>query len=314
VVARILRQVPPKPSAAAPADEGPLEDTPLWRRTRWGIALLASPRAIGWSHEPTSALPPRPPASTSRTTFVAQRIWKALQFFVLYDACNLYVRWNMMFHADGPGWTADGWVWRALAAAGWAFNVYSAMMLGSSLLSAGCVACGLSDPEEWPPLFGGPRETWTIRRFWGRAWHQLMRTFLSSHAKYLAHQVLRLAPGSNASAYMQLFTAFAISGAIHHGTETMALRHSGGGGALVFFMLQPCAIMLEDFLIFVAKKVGFKPGWMARLVGYAWTWTWLALSLPGWQVPLVRGGMMEDGLPVSLLLGLWRGEWVLSQR
>jgi hypothetical protein len=72
--------------------------------------------------------------------------------------------------------------------------------------------------------------------------------------------------------------------------------------------------MVEDFVIFVAKKAGFRDGRLARLVGYAWTWAWFALTLPGWQMPLVRAGMMEEALPVSLLLGLWRGEWVLRAR
>jgi hypothetical protein len=166
-VQRELRQVPLRPPTNAAVTEGPIENAPLWRRIRWAIALLNSPRGIGWAHEPTSALPAHPPLGISRPTFVVQRLWKAVQFFILHDACNLHVRWNTMFHPDGPDWTADGWGWRAVAAAGWGFSAYSAMMLGTSLLSAGSVACGLSDPEEWPPLFAGPREAWSIRNFWG---------------------------------------------------------------------------------------------------------------------------------------------------
>ncbi|KAJ6514288.1 membrane bound O-acyl transferase family-domain-containing protein [Mycena vitilis] len=311
-VQRTLCQVPLKGAAAAPAiEEGPIEDASLWRRTRWAFALLNSPRGVGWAHEPTSALPAHPPAGTPRATFVAQRLWKAMQFFLLHDACNLHVRWNAMYRPDGAGWTADGWIWRGVVTAGWGLSAYSALMLGTSLLSAGSVACGLSEPEEWPPLFGGPREAWTIRKFWGRGWHQLMRRFVSVHGKFLAQRVLKLSPGGNPSAYVQLYTAFLLSAAVHYGAETMALRH-WGGGAFVFFMLQPCAITLEDFLIFLAKNAGLRAGWWVHVMGYAWTWTWFALTLPAWQVPLVRAGLMEESLPVSLLMGVWRGEWVLQ--
>ncbi|KAJ7645152.1 hypothetical protein DFH06DRAFT_1136616 [Mycena polygramma] len=329
-VQRTLHQVPLKAAAAAPAvDEGPIENASLWWCTRWAFSLLNSPRGVGWVHEPTSALPAHPPAGTPHATFVAQRLWKAMQFFILHDACNLHVCWNAMYPPDGPAWTADGWIWRGVVTAGWGLSAYSALMLGTSLLSAGSVACGLSDPEEWPPLFGGPREAWTIRRFGGasshpysvvphsltasfrRAWHQLMRRFVSVHGKFLAQRVLKLSPGGNPSAYVQLYTAFLLSAAVHYGAETMALRH-WGGGALVFFMLQPCAITLEDFLIFLAKKAGLRAGWWAHVMGYAWTWAWFAWTLPGWQVPLVCVGLIEESLPVSLLLGLWRGEWLLQ--
>ncbi|KAJ7768577.1 hypothetical protein DFH07DRAFT_954469 [Mycena maculata] len=107
----------------------------------------------------------------------------------------------------------------------------------------GSVALGFSRPEEWPPLFGGPREAWTIHRFWGylrcqylvlgltnsydRARPQLMRWIVSVHGKYLTHNSrLRLPPGGNASVYVQLCTAFAMSAALHYGAETMAHSHA----------------------------------------------------------------------------------------
>ncbi|KAJ7030352.1 membrane bound O-acyl transferase family-domain-containing protein [Mycena alexandri] len=271
-VQRELRQVPVKPDSA-------IEHAPLLRRLRWALDLFHSPRGVGWAHEPTTTLPPHPQAGTGRGKFVAHRLWKALQFFVLFDLCNLHMYMNTM---------------------------YPSLMLLSSILSVGSVACHLSNPEDWPPLFASPLEAWTIRRFWGRAWHQLMRRFVSTHGKYLAHQILRLPPGGNPSAYVQLYTAFAISAWVHYLAETMALRH-WQGGALVFFMLQPLAITLEDFLIFLARRTGFRGGSAARLAGYAWTWAWLALSLPVWQMPLVRAGLMDkEAMPVSLLLEMWQ--------
>ncbi|KAK7036140.1 MBOAT-2 domain-containing protein [Favolaschia claudopus] len=320
---RTLHRVPLNRRADSPdvkENSANIADASLWQRLKWSIALLSSPRGIGWSHDPTHALPPRPSPDTSRTSFVLTRLWTAFGFFVLNDACNIYMSWNTMYHVDGPEWTACGWGWRALAGAGWAINIYSSMMLNSSLLSAGCVALGISSPREWPALYGGPKEAYTVRRFWGRAWHQLMRSFLTSHGKFVSNTILRLPPGNLAS-YLQLYIAFAISGLIHHAGDAMAMRNGiRGGGSVTFFMLQACAITFEDFLIFLGKKTfkadsdlrKVKKSWVGlRLVGYVWTWWWLALTLPGWLMPQVRGGLMDgQGLPVSLLLGIWRGEWV----
>ncbi|KAF7341689.1 MBOAT-2 domain-containing protein [Mycena sanguinolenta] len=294
-VQRTLRQVP--------ASKAPIENASLWRRTRWAISLLLSPRGVGWAHEPTTALPAHPAAGTSRVTFIAQRLWKTLLFFLVHDAANLHVQYNTMFRADGPGWRADGWAWRAVIVLSWALSTYSSMMMTSNILSIVGVASGLSRPEDWPAFFGAPHEAYTIRKMWG---------FVSTHGKYLAQDVLGLRSGSNASSYVQLFTAFALSASIHYGAETMALR-SWDGGALVFFMLQPCMITVEDFLLFAARKAGMREGPMVRRLGYLWVWAWFTLTLPIWEEPLVRAGQMEEGIQFSILMGLWRGEWVLKQ-
>jgi len=290
--------------------EQSIETASIWRRTRWAVALLLSPRGVGWAHEPTTVLPARAPAGTSRAAFVVQSLRRALMFFIIHDACNLHVRWNPMFHADGPGWRADGLAWRAVVVMSWGLGAYTSLLLRGTLLGAVCVACGVSEPEEWPPLLGPLGEAYTIRKFWGRVWHQIIRRFVTTHGKFLAHRVLKLRPGTNPSAYVQLYTAFAISAALHYAAETMALR-SWHGGALVFFMLQACAITLEDFLIFVGWSAGIRGGFAMRMVGYAWVCAWFTVTLPVWEEPLVSAGLMHEGLSVSVLLGLWRGEWVL---
>ncbi|KAJ7804165.1 membrane bound O-acyl transferase family-domain-containing protein [Mycena olivaceomarginata] len=316
-VQRTLRQVPPTRTRTVltknknDKDKEPIENESVWRRTRWALALLFSPRGVSWAHEPTTVLPAHPPASTSRLAFIARRLLTAFLLFIVHDAANLHVRWNPMFRADGPGWTADGWGWRALVVIGWAVSSYTIMFLIATIISVVGVACRLSYPEEWPPFFGSPGDAYTIRQLWGRAWHQLMRRFVTTHGKFFAHRVLCLRPGTNASSYVQLFTAFALSASVHHGAEVMALR-SYGGGAFTFFMLQPCAIMLEDFVLYVARSAGLKDRFAVRLVGYAWVWAWFTLTLPVWQGPLGQAGHTEEGLPVSVLMGVWRGVWVLS--
>ncbi|KAJ6602301.1 membrane bound O-acyl transferase family-domain-containing protein, partial [Mycena sp. CBHHK59/15] len=309
-VQRELHQVPPSPSPPAPP---PLATAPLGRHIAWGVDLFLSPRGVGWTHAPLSALPTPPRAGMPRAAFVARQLARAAGFFLLHDAAALHVRWNGVYRAHGVGLAGAGWAARTLGVAGWGLAAYSAMMLAWCVVSAAGAAVGLGAPERWVPLFGGPREAWSIRKFWGRAWHQLVRRFVSAHGKHLAHRVLHLQPGSNASSYVQLYTAFLISALIHYFAETMALRH-WRGGALRFFLLQAGAITVEDFLVFLARKTPFvrAPRRVVWAAGYAWTLAWFTLSLPGWQDPLNAAGQMDKPLPVSVWMGLWRGEWVLG--
>ncbi|KAJ7869728.1 hypothetical protein B0H14DRAFT_2345926, partial [Mycena olivaceomarginata] len=162
-VQRTLRRVPPN-RTTAPKEI--IENASLWHRTRWAVVLLNSPRGVGWTHEPT-VLPAHSVAGTSRAVFIVQRLWKALQLFIIHDASNLHQRWNPMFTSDGPGWRADGWMWRAIVVTGWCLSSYSIISLVATAVNVVNVACGLWRPEEWPPFFGSPADAYTIRRLWG---------------------------------------------------------------------------------------------------------------------------------------------------
>jgi hypothetical protein len=130
------------------------------------------------------------------------------------------------------------------------------------------------------------------------------------HGKYIAHNILRLTPGSNISRYVQLYASFLISGTIHYLAETMALCH-WGGRAMHFFISQAVAITIEGLIISLGKRGGIQAGRGVRLVGYAWTLWWFSLCMPMWQDPLIYAGATDDGLPVSLVMGLFRGQWLL---
>lgn len=95
---------------------------------------------------------------------------------------------------------------------------------------------------------------------------------LSSHGKFLAHRVLGFPPGSNPSAYVQLYTAFFLSGLIHYGADYAMLRH-WGGGAMRFFLLQAVVITFEDGAIHLAKKNGIS-GLLVEVL-----WVYLGLGL-----------------------------------
>lgn len=105
--------------------------------------------------------------------------------------------------------------------------------------------------------------------------------------------MLGLTRGSLASGYIQLYTAFLISGIMHYLPEYMALRH-WGGGALLFFPLQAVAITFEEGVQAVGRRLGITSSWKWKAVGYFWVWSWFAFCLPIWQDPLLHAGVFEE--------------------
>ncbi|CAK5284958.1 unnamed protein product [Mycena citricolor] len=279
----------------------PIETQSVFERLRWALSLWLSPRGVGWSHEPTSVLAPAPARGTSRLRFLlGTQLPRGLALLIIHDAANLYTRANALFRAAGGPWESRGWGVRAGMALTFGASGWTGLALAWTAISVVAVAVGLSKPEEWPPLFGGPREAYSVRRFWGRAWHQLLRRQVSSHGKFLSKRVLGLQPGTNASSYTQLYTAFLISGLLHYAAEVYALDF-WHGGALHFFLAQAVAITVEDFVKYLGRRAGLGPRSRAvRYLGYLWVTAWFTLSVPWWMNPLARAGMFEQ--PAELML------------
>ncbi len=140
----------------------------LWR----AASLVVAPRGVGWAHEPTNHIAPRP--NGTRAQFIASQFMWIAAYFIQFDIFSILVRANPCFGTGGPSFSAFGWPWRATV---WihpfiAFVSMSMLYATASILS---VAVGLSEPRDWPPLFGSPRGAYTVRNCWGRVWHQMLR-------------------------------------------------------------------------------------------------------------------------------------------
>jgi Membrane bound O-acyl transferase family len=122
---------------------------------------------------------------------------------------------------------------------------------------------------------------------------------LTSHGKFLARRVFGFPPGSSASSYTQLYVAFFMSGLIHVvSPDPRPIR---------FFLYQAIAITFEDAIIALAKRVGLKNSMFYRLLGYAWVYFCLLVTLAHWMDPLNAVGIGEyDG---SWILGTFREKW-----
>ncbi|KAK7012864.1 acetyltransferase sirH [Favolaschia claudopus] len=270
-----------------------ISTAPFVARLKWASRLTLNPRGIGWLHEPTSALPPRPTASRS-TFLVCQIVQFAVHAFALL-VIGRAASSVPVLRTGSPGLGSNGWLQRLLAVLLLWSSLYTCARVRGCAMRIVFVGLGFWDPYECPELFDSWRQAYSVRKFWGKFWHQIIRRILVSHSKLIAHRILNLHPGSTASAYTQLFVAFFLSGIIHYSGQYMLLRDESRPmpkGPLVFFLAQAVVITLEDGLVAVGKKLHLTSGWW-RVIGYAWVVAWLSISTPVWIDQQVAAGFMD---------------------
>jgi Membrane bound O-acyl transferase family len=129
----------------------------------------------------------------------------------------------------------------------------------------------LDSPDEWLPLFGDPREAYTLRRFWGVFWHQILQAPHACYGRLAAQRLLKLNPGSHAYKAFMAFYLFAASAVSH----TLINWQTGALGPLLgdarFLMLNFLAAFVEAW---VCRTLGpclrFLPRFMVRAMGFVW--------------------------------------------
>jgi hypothetical protein len=139
----------------------------LFKRIRWAAPLLINPRCIGWSHEPTYALPPRPPPSVTRWKFVFQGFGKLARDVVLFEVLTTYVMKTDYFSIHGRSMAADGLFWRMVNVLVYGNCTMMSMDIAHRVLGILGVLFGLMQPQDWVPLFGSLRDAYSLQRFWG---------------------------------------------------------------------------------------------------------------------------------------------------
>jgi hypothetical protein len=147
-----------------PSGQKPLSEMPLKDRLWWATSLVGNPRGVGWIHEPTLHIPPRP--SSTRWKFIRSQLMWIILYILLLEIINIFVRGNPCFVTGGPSLIAFGWLWRSTV---WLFVVllYTWLSLLYSVYSIVFVAIGMSEPGNWPHLFGSPLHAYTVRNCWG---------------------------------------------------------------------------------------------------------------------------------------------------
>ncbi|KAF8149429.1 membrane bound O-acyl transferase family-domain-containing protein [Crassisporium funariophilum] len=283
--------------------KGPVYELSLKERARWALNLFFSPRGIGWTHGP---LQKRAPSTAklpeSRWRFVAKQLVRMCRNILILDLALLGM--TLAVSARTRSLVAQGWLdmaVRRLLNFSFGLWIYANTNAGHCFLTAIAVALGFWDPEDCLNLYGRWSEVYTVRRFWGRGWHQMMRRALTAHHDNLARNVLHLRPKSELNTFVRMYGAFILSGIIHYGGDYSALHHYGGG-AFFFFSMQSVAVTLEHLATKAGASLGLKPSRFWRIVGYIWVVIWFSLVLPRMVEPLLDRDRMGESVWDSTII------------
>ncbi|KAB5585046.1 membrane bound O-acyl transferase family-domain-containing protein [Coniochaeta sp. 2T2.1] len=185
----------------------------------------------------------------------------------------------------------------SLRGVGWNIGVFASMTMQYEMAATVAILLSISEPKDWPPLFGSIADCFTVGNVWGKFWHQYLRQpcLGFSHALIRLLRVPRL---SKAAYFIHLAVAFLFS-ALFHTLSLAAVRPAWVPlGELVkdmgtFFLLQALAIVLETLALTYFRITSRRLRWM----GYVWVGCWfyatgwwlvkayLEVGMAGWQPP-----------------------------
>jgi hypothetical protein len=154
----------------------------------WALGLVINLRGIGWNHQVRNVPQLSQKEKHSRTQFLVLRVYKTLYSFFMADLVNHL--WMELFYVGdtGHGYTQIGavnskyltlkdpdWTWRLVKTIIWGAFPYYFISLQYNTISVVAVSLKISEPEDWPLMFGKISHVTTIRAFWGKFWQQLIR-------------------------------------------------------------------------------------------------------------------------------------------
>ncbi|GJE93178.1 membrane bound O-acyl transferase family-domain-containing protein [Phanerochaete sordida] len=256
--------------------------------------ILVSLRGIGWNQE-IHHVPPRP--THTRLGFVVCRALRTLWHVLLADIAQTYIDLNPIFSLPEHSFVSlrsQGTIWTMLSVVAYMTRAYCMLNIPYNFLAVVAVVLRVSEPKYWPVPFGRWKDAYTVRRFWGRVWHQQLRRVSSGIGRYVA-RALGCVPGTWLSSHVQLFVGFTVSGLSHVPGDTM-VDPKWTGSSFLFFPLQAMAITAEDFVIALGKRLGIRDTLWVRLAGYTWTLAWFTCSVPIFIDWAVQAGLARDRL------------------
>jgi len=144
---------------------------------------------------------------------------------------------------------------------------------------------------------------------------------LGGLGKLVANKILGLPRGTNLSSYTQIYVAFFLS-ALSHSSGDFMIEKRMVSRSFEFFLLQAVGITIEDFVIYIAKRLllrggvelklgkvdGSWAGAVGRVVGYCWVTLWVSWTIPVWLDGLNADGWssVDRGPITRLLLDKWK--------
>ncbi|CAD6446129.1 4e9caf82-547c-4e00-923f-874d61be0b17 [Sclerotinia trifoliorum] len=203
---------------------------------------------------------------------------------------------------------------RALSIAGFAVTFWALIRGYSAAAGVVTVALGVNEPRDWRPQFGSLKLAYSLRNFWGKVWHQNLRSLLTGPAAKITYDVLHLSRGSVPARLCSLFITFFLSGVMHSCAGIAAGMSPKQLNVVHFFVTQALGIVVEDFVsLAFSKMMGQKdkkkktgpPSLAQRLIGYLWVAAFMTWSGPVWLYPQasrpVLPGTNSSFLPYSII-------------
>lgn len=255
-------------------------------------------------------VPEARPTSYPRAKFVLEQIF-AIAWRILFCDCRrlfflkfIYTRYTSLLAAP---LLPD----RLLLGASIIMETRFMIEIPYFVLSTMAVTVGWGTPADWPPLFDTFLNAWSVRKFWSHCWHQMMRLQAEPIVKGLLHGCLKVEHGTTFSNYGHVLGNFFIAFVTH------ALPRWAGQGRWqedrLFFMLQCFAIIAEDLVVWVFRKLGLGPYTiLGKLCGYAWTFSFISLCWIQWYEMAQQGGdaFKNPAFGISIIepaLAAWQG-------
>ncbi|GKZ25441.1 hypothetical protein AbraIFM66951_000653 [Aspergillus brasiliensis] len=185
------------------------------------------------------------------------------------------------------------------------FGIVARAFIVAGYTAAAVIAVGFfgQEPRMWPPVAGGLVDGWSVRRFWGKTWHQTLRQLLCSNADFVSGSLLRL-PVRFQWCFRVIF-AFLVSGLVHMCMDVGFGVRIDESGALWFFALQILGVageMLAEKLL--APVSVYMSTRVRRGVGYVWVAAFMVWTLPVWIYPILVQLYADGVRMMSPFLGL----------
>ncbi|KAG6327703.1 hypothetical protein ID866_11386, partial [Astraeus odoratus] len=271
------------------SDKVPAYQLPFVQRYLWVTSI--SPRGFGWSFGAAPPIVSTGPRHLTRTSFVFSRSYRIFLHYFLFHAILWYTSFNPVF-TSSASLGSQGYVLRCLNVIAIPCLLYASFTCVYYGIALAAVGTNIHQPSLWPDPFGSWKDAYTIRRFWGRTWHQFSRHNLTIFGPHLhspspSDQALSAASHANHSSerlswkmsYLRLCNAFICSAFMHmcgdvvlqsRIRENLASASASSytkigsndiiGFSVPFFLLQPMGVLVEDAIMEAWKRLALKQG------------------------------------------------------
>ena len=167
-----------------------------------------------------------------------------------------------------------------------AYTTYTGLHDALALIFVGF---GIDDPKDWPPLYGSPRQMYTLRRFWGKYWHRLVYRSYTAYGSVVSERLLRLRRDSLVGRLVVNFVVFFLSGIIHALVTWQLGLRCGYWEDIAWFCCNFAGILLEEGVQWVVFRLLCGHRWWngatSKGVGFLWVFMFFFWSLPKSEYP-----------------------------